>query len=277
MSLKVLDLFSGIGGFSLGLEKVGFETVAFVENDEACQEVLTRHWSETPIVGDIKKFDKVVLDKLQFEAERCARSSHEMSSPPMFKKIDLICGGFPCQDASTANTKGKGIDGKRTGLWTEFKRIIDDVRPKYVIAENVPNLRNRGLGRVIKDLAEIGYVGRADIIPARAFGAVHQRERLFILATHAHNHGFIRETYALSTQNSKRCWESNRRAKRPFMQDFEWPLEPSMVRVVHGISGWPHEARKRRAIRIKQLGNAVVPMIATWIGQQIYDYEEGLK
>lgn len=259
--MKVLDLFSGIGGFSLGLERAGMETVAFCEQDESCQKVLEKHWPDTVILNDVSEVyygDGVLSQEETFSTVG----------------IDVVCGGFPCQDISTANTTGKGLQGKRSGLWSEMRRIINEVKPKYCIIENVPNLRNRGLGRIIKDLSEIGYMGRADVISARAFGASHQRERLFIIATHSDNYGFIGKAYAESTKDSKRNWEDNRGAKRPFMQGAEWPVEPDVGRVVHGISDWSHEDRKRRKERIKQLGNAVVPQITEWIGRQIMEWED---
>lgn len=160
--LKVLDLFSGIGGFSLGLERAGMETVAFCEIDEHCHKVLNKHWPDIPIHSDVKKL-----------------------KGKNFKNVDVICGGFPCQDISVAGQK-KGFkhDGKRTrsGLWEEFKRIIKEVEPRYAIIENVANLRNIGLNQVIKDLWSIGYGCEWHIISARSVGACHLRERLWIIA-----------------------------------------------------------------------------------------------
>lgn len=261
--LKVLDLFSGIGGFSLGLERAGMETVAFCEIDPHARKVLKKHWPEIYIHQDIRDIGitEVPVNII------------EDSVNDMLRNINVICGGFPCQGASTANTNGKGIDDERTGLWSEYFRLIKEIKPRYVIAENVPNLRNRGLAKVIKDLSSVGYVGRFDVISARAFGAAHQRERLFIVATHSDNNGFIREAYAESTQNSKKFWESNRRTKRPFMQGAKWPAEPRLDRVVHGVSDWSREDRNARKERIKQLGNSVVPAIPEWIGRQIIEWE----
>lgn len=123
--MKVLDLFSGIGGFSLGLERAGMETVAFCEMDRHCQMVLQKHWPEIPIVVDVKKLSMRTLKMLRNEAERCARSSHEMSHPPRFESIDVICGGFPCQDISVGGSQ-KGISkGTRSSLWKEYWRLID--------------------------------------------------------------------------------------------------------------------------------------------------------
>lgn len=164
-----IDLFSGIGGFSLGLEKAGFKTKLFCDNDEAAREVLSKHWPDTPIWKDVRTLNKRVIKGL-------------IGDEP----IDAIWGGFPCQDVSVAGGK-KGFrdeEGKttRSGLWIEFKRIIKEVNPRYVIIENVANLRSEGLAEVIKDLWQIGYVGEWHIIPARFLGALHLRERVWIIA-----------------------------------------------------------------------------------------------
>lgn len=160
-SLSVLDIFSGIGGFSLGLEKAGMQTVAFCESNRFCQTVLNSHWSNIPVFSDIRDLCK-----------------EDLASLP---KIDVIAGGFPCQDISVAG-KQVGIKGERSGLWKEFKRLIKDVKPKYAIIENVANLRNKGLIGVLKDLWEIGYNAEWHCIPASAFGAPHRRDRIWIMA-----------------------------------------------------------------------------------------------
>ena len=130
--MKVLDLFSGIGGFSLGLERAGMETISFCEIDKKAQLVLKKHWPNVPIFEDVStlKGDEI-------------------------GPVDVICGGFPCQDISTAG-KGEGLSGSRSGLWYEFHRLINEIRPKYAIIENVSALRPRGLEQVIKTLFEIG-------------------------------------------------------------------------------------------------------------------------
>ena len=135
--LKVLDLFSGIGGFSLGLQATNeFETIAFCEIDPFCQKVLKKHWPNVPIFDDITKLGEGELNGLG--------------------KVDVICGGFPCQDISCAG-KGAGIHAARSGLWWEMLRIIRLVRPRYVLVENVAALLNRGLDEVLGSLAESGY------------------------------------------------------------------------------------------------------------------------
>lgn len=139
--LKVLDLFSGIGMFSLGLEQAGMETVAFMENNNFCQAVLRDHRPQVPIMEDVCKVEysdgKLIYIHKQGHGYADAWESK-------ISKIDVICGGFPCQDISVAGKK-EGIYGEKSGLWSEFKRIIDEVRPSYAIIENVAALRGNGL------------------------------------------------------------------------------------------------------------------------------------
>jgi len=160
--MKVLDLFSGIGGFSLGLERAGMETVAFCEIDKKCHKVLKKHWPDVPIFDDVSTLTKEKLDERSIT-------------------VDVICGGFPCQDLSVAGT-GKGLEGSRSGLWFEYGRIISELRPRYVIVENVSALLNRGLDQVLGQLAEIGYDAEWHCIPASAVGAPHRRDRIWIVA-----------------------------------------------------------------------------------------------
>lgn len=161
--MRVLDLFSGIGGFSLGLERAGHKTVAFCEFDKKAQLVLKKHWPDLPIYDDVRTLTK---EKLHNDG---------------IKEIDIICGGFPCQDISLAG-KGAGLAGERSGLWTEFHRLIKEIQPKYAIIENVAALRSRGLDQVLRSLAEIGYDAEWHCIPAAAVGAPHRRDRVWIVA-----------------------------------------------------------------------------------------------
>jgi DNA (cytosine-5)-methyltransferase 1 len=155
--MRVGSLFSGIGGFDLGFERAGMTTEFFVEQTPFCQEVLRKHWPDVPIFGDIQTVDASML-------------------PP----VDLLCGGFPCQDISAAG-QGAGLDGKRSGLWAEFHRLIGELRPRYVVVENVPLLRSRGLGRILREMAALGYDAEWDCIPASAVGAPHRRDRIWIV------------------------------------------------------------------------------------------------
>lgn len=154
--LKVLDLFSGIGGFSLGLEATGgFQTVAFCEIDPFCRRVLAKHWPGVPILDDVR------TDR--------------------FPDADIIVGGFPCQDVSRAG-KRAGVSGERSGLYRELVRAVRLVGPKYAILENVAALLADGMGDVLGDLAEGGACVEWDCVPACALGAPHERDRVWIVA-----------------------------------------------------------------------------------------------
>ena len=152
------SLFSGIGGIDLGLERAGMECAWQVENDDYCQRVLAKHWPNVPRYGDIKEVDFARLEP-----------------------VELLAGGFPCQDLSYAG-KGLGLSGARSGLWSEFKRAVRVVRPRYVLVENVPGLLGRGMGAVLGDLASLGYDVEWESIPAAAVGAPHLRWRVFVVA-----------------------------------------------------------------------------------------------
>ena len=160
--MRVLDLFSGIGGFSLGLERAGMKTVAFCEIDPFCRRVLAKHWPEVPCYDDVRE-----LTGAKLAADGIA--------------VDVICGGFPCQDVSFAG-KRAGLEGARSGLWSEYRRLIGELRPRFVVVENVPGLLSLGLGTVLGELSEIGYDATWDCIPACAVGAPHRRDRVWVVA-----------------------------------------------------------------------------------------------
>jgi DNA (cytosine-5)-methyltransferase 1 len=165
--MNVLDLFSGIGGFSLGLERAGMRTVAFCERDEYCRAVLRKHWPNVPCFDDIRAIDADGLDRLG--------------------RIDLVCGGFPCQPFSVAGKQRAQEDDRH--LWPEMRRVIALARPAWVIGENVTGLISLALDDVLADLEAIGYTARSFVIPAVAVGAPHRRDRLWIIATHADRFG----------------------------------------------------------------------------------------
>jgi len=169
MKPTVGSLFAGIGGIDLGLERAGFQTKWQVEIDDYARKVLQRHFPAAERFRDVKQFppkpDSTWL--LHRWKERFS--------------VDLLCGGFPCQDISTAG-RGAGIDGERSGLWSEYKRIIRLLQPSFVLVENVPALTVRGIDRVLGDLAEIGYDAEWRVLSAAEFGALHLRKRIFIVA-----------------------------------------------------------------------------------------------
>nr|WP_256489600.1 DNA (cytosine-5-)-methyltransferase [Pleionea sp. CnH1-48] len=242
--MKVLDLFSGIGGFALGLERAGLEIVGFCEVDEHAINVLKRHWPETPIYNDIRYLDVGML-----------------------KDVDVICGGFPCQDISKANTKGKGLHGTKSGLWFEFFRVIKEVKPKHVLIENSANLRHRGLATILKNLHDVGYDAEWHVIPSSAFGANHQRARLFIIA-----------------------YPNTPRLQRPILNGDSLPISNKKEKpefTSEGVSKWFAKwiqglvisrdyAISQRMARsaIKHYGNSLDPHIAQFIGSELLKFNK---
>jgi DNA (cytosine-5)-methyltransferase 1 len=158
--LTIGSLFSGIGGLELGLEWAGLGPVKWqVEYENHAQRILEKHWPNVKRHKDVRK---------------CSKSNLEY--------VDLICGGFPCQDISSAGRKAGIKDGTRSGLWFEMFRIIRELQPKYALIENVADLAIRGLDIVLADIASIGYDAEWQIVSACSLGAAHTRERMFIIA-----------------------------------------------------------------------------------------------
>ncbi len=157
--MNVLSLFSGIGAHDLGLERAGMRTVAFCESDPWCRAVLSKHWPGVPCFPDVRRL-----------------AGRDVPGP-----VDLVTGGFPCQDISVAG-KGEGLDGARSGLWFEYLRIVSELRPAWVLAENVPALRSRGFDTVAAGLEAEGYAVWTVVVGAWAVGAPHRRERVWIVA-----------------------------------------------------------------------------------------------
>jgi DNA (cytosine-5)-methyltransferase 1 len=225
------SLFAGIGGLDLGLERAGWECRWQVEIDDYYRRVLTKHWPDVPKFGDIRTVGGGELER-----------------------VDLICGGFPCQDISYSG-KGVGIGGGRSGLWSEYVRLIRLLRPRYVLVENVAALLDRGLGRVLGDLAESGYDAEWDCLPASAFGAPHQRERIFLVA---YPDGQRRGD---TPQRSQTVRLSQRLAKAT-----PWFSELPRSAVCGVDDGIP-----ARMDRLRGLGNAVVPQVAEWLGRRLLE------
>ena len=219
-----LDVFSGIGGFALAAAWCGYETKGFCEIDPWAQRVLARHWPKAKIYDDVRN-----LDGKQYEG------------------TELLTGGFPCQDIS-ASGEGAGLDGERSGLWRELARLVGEVRPRYLIVENVAALTFRGLGRVLGDLAEMGYDAEWMCIPANAVCAPHRRERIWIAA---YPNGQRRGKPPLG-QTTLRLLE------RVSQKDIWLPF----------VAGSPicgmDDGIPQRVDRLRGLGNAIVPQVA-WI------------
>lgn len=225
----VLELFAGIGGMSLGLERAGFRVVGQVELDPFCRAVLEEHWPEVDRHDDV-----------------CTAPAWWAARPRPV--VDLLVGGFPCQPVSGAGLK-RGQDDPRW-LWPEMATAIAAVRPGWVLAENVPGLRTRGLTDVLSDLHSLGYTARAGVLRACEMGAPHPRARLFVLA----------HTYR------ERCRPGSRMepARPAPVGTGGWASEPDVARMAHGI---PAGVDRRRA-----LGNAVVPAVAEHLGHLIHPY-----
>ena len=284
--MKVLDLFAGIGGFTLGLERAGFETVAFCEIEPYAQKVLRKNWPEVPIYDDVRDItaERLVSDGIS---------------------VDVITGGFPCQDISVAG-KREGIEGERSGLWTECARLIGELQPRYAIFENVPNLLNGERGawfkRVLWDISALGYDAEWHCIPASELGAHHHRDRIWILAypnsddrrggcgsksfgrlswlesgsggarqleresssymadTKGEGLEDVRQRSELAGKQTRRCVLTPSSCRRRFDT---WGAEPNVGRVVNGLPNRTH--------RLKCLGNAVVPQIPEVIGRAILE------
>jgi len=260
--LKVLDLFSGIGGFSLGLERTGgFETVAFCEICPKARKVLRKHWADVPIYNDIKDL-----------------THDRLASRGIFPTV--IAGGFPCTDISHATQNQLGLKGEQSGLWSEMLRLITEVRPQWAIIENVPALLYRGLTLVLQNLCEIGYLSEWHCISAAQIGARHKRDRVWIIARKIEvpNTVSLREEgrdwegctdgerFIFSYESGRRTLgsEIDRRSKL-FRETQHWEIESPVPRVLDGISN--------RLDRCKQLGNSVVPQIPELLGNAILEVE----
>jgi DNA (cytosine-5)-methyltransferase 1 len=253
--MKVLDLFSGIGGFSLGLERAGMQTVAFCEIDPFCRKVLAKHWPKVPCYDDIRTLTAELL-----AADGIA--------------VDVICGGFPCQDISHAG-KGAGIGGERSGLWKEYARLIGELRPSFVIVENVAALLGRGLDVVLGDLASLWYDAGWHCIPACAVGAPHRRDRIWIVAYPGGQQsesncssiwGQAAKEFSKETSDPYGKWELQQSWREQYERhrigDYHWwSTEPDVGRVAYGVP--------KGLDRLRSLGNSVVPQIPELIGRAI--------
>lgn len=286
MTLTVGSLFSGIGGLDLGLERAGMQIKWQVELDPYCNRVLAKHWPDVPRFGDVREV-----------------GAHNL--PP----VDLLCGGFPCQDVSLAG-KRAGLDGERSGLWSEFSRLIRVLRPRYALIENVPGLFTAGFGTVLGDLAALGFDAEWLCLRASDFGAPHKRERVFIVAIrrdgmddtlrrrHGEQDAEVRAGWdsALDAggpvaDSAGLGWREGRaepgiRERRPHTGESGVPFPPGPrdaegwraylqeyptlePSFCRGADGLPHRLERNRVKRLKALGNTVVPQVAEWLGRRI--------
>lgn len=262
--MNELHLFAGAGGGILASELLGHRCVCAVEFDPYAQAVLVARQNDGtfppfPIWDDVRTFD----------------------GRPWRGIVDLVAGGFPCQDISTAG-RGDGLDGERSGLWSEMARIIGEVRPRYVLVENSPALTSRGLERVLGDLAALGFDAEWGVLGADDCGAPHQRERIWLVA---HANG-VRELQPQGREQDQRGWPCNcgeEVADAPSLGQpgpgkhvdachcaadrqgqasdvvhvgfrKQWPPEPGLGRVVDGMA--------HRSHRLKAIGNGQVSRVA---------------
>ena len=266
--LRLLDTFSGIGGFSYAAERIvgGYETVAFVEREPFCQKVLRKHWPDVPIFDDITTYT------------------------PERGSADVICGGFPCQDISTAGRQAGIKEGTRSGLFYELMRVIRMVEPRFIILENVSAILANGLDTVLGELAEAGFDAEWACIPASAVGACHQRDRWWLVAyakgslrekqssrlsfasevgsgsqqqegcilgsadsqTASNSHGTGLQGATGQRTQGTRLWRKSQRCLDPNWKGYI--SKPVLHRGDDGLSS--------RVDRIKALGNSVVPQVA---------------
>ena len=284
--MKVLDLFSGIGGFSLGLEWAGMETIAMCEKDKFCRQVLAKHWPDITIHEDIRD-----LDGKDYKGS-----------------IDVVCGGFPCQPFSVAGKQLGKADDRH--LWPEMLRVIKESAPTWVIGENVSGFVRMALDDVCSDLEGEGYRVQSFVIPACAVEAHHRRDRCWVVAYSDENDRRRRDSTisqerhtwmehrsggqgqpiegsaeGMANPNDTRAQRSEKPrshgevGKEPNDQHLErcgrssiglsntqrqacWLPEPNVGRVAHGVPN--------RVDRIRSLGNAVVPQLVQRIGEMIY-------
>jgi DNA (cytosine-5)-methyltransferase 1 len=279
--VRVLDLFSGIGGFSLGLERAGMETVAFCEFDKHARKVLNKHWPDVPVYEDVRGL------------------TNERLKSDGITGIDVITGGFPCQDISVAGKQAGIGEGTRSGLWSECARLVREIRPSYAIFENVTALlsgeRGRWFQRVLFDLSQIGYDAEWHCIPASELGAHHHRDRVWIIAyaksprpkrsqlksklsrekcksrlTVLCGNEALADTFSSRQPGQRKPIlpsNSKENCKKETGHAFDvrigqiWEVEPELGRVADGIPNRSH--------RLKQLGNSVVPQIPELIGRAI--------
>jgi DNA (cytosine-5)-methyltransferase 1 len=274
-TVNIGSLFAGIGGFELGAkwaldkEKIPHRTLWQVEQNKFCQSILKKHWPDAQIFDDVKTV-----------------GAHNLP------RVDILMGGFPCQDISVAGHK-KGVkNGKKSILWFDMARVISDLRPPYVVIENVSNIIRLGGVRVVSDLAKIGYSTEWTIISAKEFNLPHLRKRWFCIAADANRVRPSKAIFGRPTQVNgdwgniqqkplQKSTDANRTpTKRNSMQKRvsqkkqnpssafhglrtkparEKPPEPTIRRVDDGFSPRVHNAR------LRALGNAIVPQCSEWV------------
>lgn len=261
--LTIGSLFSGIGGLELGLEWAGLGPVLWqVERDEFCRGVLAKHWPDVERHRDV-----------------CSVGAAELAP------VDLVCGGFPCQDVSAAGLR-TGLAGERSGLWREFARVVGELQPEWIVVENVTSGASLWLGTVVCELGELGYESLPIPLSACDVGAPHLRRRVFVVARAADagsgalrqqqgwgsgargpgaaqprpdgEHGPVADAMRKRQQGRAQPTREEREAWGPAERGGAWAAEPAVGRVAHGVPN--------RVAQLRALGNAVVPQCAEVVG-----------
>jgi len=238
------SLFAGIGGFDLGFERAGMACKWQVEIDDYANRVLEKHWPDVRRWRDVRTFPPKPIDAW---------------------RVDVVAGGFPCTNISSSGDCS-GIEGEQSGLWFEMLRIIRVIEPRFVAVENVADIVHRGLGDVLKGLAEAGFDAEWQCLPAAAFGSPQKRDRMFIVA--------YRDCGGQSLGG-----EYYRRQEADIASEHEesWNYIDGLAAAEHAASSAPGRVRgmddavPSRVDRIRCLGNAVVPQVSHWIGQRIME------
>lgn len=297
-----IDLCAGIAGFTLAAEAAGFETILFVEKDAYCQKVLRKHYPAVPVVEDIrnvKKIKEVVANAISRSGypgtkrmgwEKRTDIDRRCERATMVRPTILVTAGFPCQPFSVAGKREGEADNRY--LWPETLAVIEAIKPRWILLENVAGIINLALDTVLSDLEDADYSYETLIIPACAVNAPHRRDRVWIVA-HSESRRNSRgpkeirrpkcgQGLPLSPEsnqpgtipNASRKGLQRQRTKhklREVSTEAEiagrswWAVEPQLGRVAHGI---PH-----RVDRLKCLGNAIVPEVAYRIIKKVFDYE----
>ena len=247
--MNELALFAGAGGGILGGKLLGWRTVCAVERDSYAASVLVARQNDGilapfPIWDDVRTFD----------------------GKPWRGCVDVVSGGFPCQDISSAG-KGVGIEGAKSGLWKEMARIVGEVRPRYVLVENSPMLIHRGLAVVLGDLASMGYDAHWGVLGADDAGACHKRERLWLIAADSYRKGehagAVNAEVAGSSSSLANSYRQRQQEQRTTVADATehqaaecrgwWSSEPDVGRMAHGVAS--------RMDRLRAIGNGQVPAV----------------
>jgi DNA (cytosine-5)-methyltransferase 1 len=240
------SLFSGIGGFELGAQMAGIETIWNCEIEEFQRNVLKKKFPKTKQYNDIRELHKP-------------------------EQVDIISGGFPCQDISIANRNARGIIGERSGLWTEMFRVVCETKPKYLIIENSPMLLKRGFEYILHDISKIGYDAEWQVLSSAEFGYFHNRKRLYVVA-YPDSIGVSGLFKNFSVGEARQRWENSKKDFENFIEQedfnggYKSKIKPLLFGETYGIPDWMD--------RITAIGNSVIPEIAHYLFECIKEFDK---